>query len=218
MASLIDGERVILRATLTSRWTWWRFCTCSGAFAQLWPVLAPLYFCCGYGARKEEASSFDLTLTATAIHFSQKLYQCACCCQATSTKTIPLDKVQDVMIVSDCCGDCCGYVATPGAPYQLHVQTAGRGTPEAELSVYCVENIHEFRAAVLQAKRALNASAPSSAGADKVEVNPAFGVGGAAVGAADQAMVVRVLERIEAALNEGLGEMRAARASGRDPR
>ena len=126
------------------------------------------------------------------------------------------------MIVSDCCGDCCGYATAPGAPYALHVQTAGRGTPEAELSVFCVENIEEFRAAVLQAKRGLAAAAPASAGADKVAVNPAFGAGAAAAAApaADQAMVVRVLERIEAALNEGVLEMRAARAArgGADPK
>ena len=149
------------------------------------------------------------------------MYQCACCCQATSTKTIPLDKIQDVMIVSDCCGDCCGYVATKGTPYQLHIQTAGRGTPEAELSVFCVENISEFRAAVLQAKRTLAAAAPAAAGGEKVALNPAHGVtgggGGGAAAAADQAMVVRVLERIEAALHEGLGEVRARRSSA-DPK
>jgi hypothetical protein len=130
--------------------------------------------------------------------------------------------VQDVMIVSDCCGDCCGYVKTPGTPWQLHVQTAGRGTPEAELTVFCVENIQEFRAAVLQAKRTLAAAAPAgapaAAGADKVLANPAYlagsgGGGGAAPAAADQAMVVRVLERIEAALSEGVAEARAARAA-----
>ena len=151
------------------------------------------------------------------------MYQCACCCQATSTKTIPLDKIQDVMIVSDCCGDCCGYVATKGTPYQLHIQTAGRGTPEAELSVFCVENISEFRAAVLLAKRTMAAAAPAAAGGEKVALNPAHGIavaaggGAAAAAAADQAMVVRVLERIEAALQEGLGEMRARRSSA-DPK
>ena len=103
----MDAEPVILRATLTDRWTWYRFCSCSAAFAHLWPLLTPIYFCCGYASRREEAASFGLVLTATAIHFSQKLYSCGCCCQSTTHKTIPLDKIQDVMIVSDCCGDCC---------------------------------------------------------------------------------------------------------------
>ena len=106
----------------------------------------------------------------------------------------------------------------PGTPYQLHIQTAGRGTPEAELSVFCVENIREFRAAVLSAKRTLAAAAPTSAGAEKVTANSVYGAGAAAaVGAADQTMVVRVLERIEAALNEGLAEMKR-HPSSRDPK
>lgn len=210
-----DGEPIIMRAQLSERrWRWWRFCTCSAAFAQLYPILTPIYFCAGYSARKEEAESFSLTLTPHAIHYTQKLYACACCCQNTTTKTIPLDKVQDVMIVSDCCGDCCGYAEAGGAPYQLHVQTAGQGTPTPELSVFCLSNMTEFRAAVLAAKRQLTeaagggaAAADGGAGADKGTKNPAFG---AAAGGNE--MVVRVLERIEAALNEGLRDMRAGKA------
>ena len=217
----IDGEAVVLRARLSDRWVWFRFCTCSGAFAQLYPLLAPIYYFCGASSRQAEADSFELALTSTAIHFSQKLYACGCCCQTKKTMTIPLDKIQDVAIVADCCGDCCGFVRTPGAPYQLHVQTAGRGTPEAELSVFCVENIQEFRSAVLQAKRALSATAASSGsdatGAEKVIANPVFSSQSASQGvapAANQEMVVRILERIEQALNEGVvAELRAARAA-----
>lgn len=217
----VDGEAVVLRARLSDRWTWFRFCTCSGAFAQLYPILAPIYYVCGARSRQEEAASFDLALTSTAIHFSQKLYACGCCCQTKKTMTIPLDKIQDVAIVADCCGDCCGFARTAGAPYQLHVQTAGRGTPEAELSVFCVENIEEFRSAVLQAKRALPTATPGTVGlvgAEKVVANPVFSSSASASAAAsgpaaaNQEMVVRILERIEQAINDGVvAELRAAR-------
>jgi len=64
---IIDGKLVVLRAKLTDRWKWWRFCSCSAGFGQLWPILTPLYYCIGMRSREEEAASFDLTLTTTAI-------------------------------------------------------------------------------------------------------------------------------------------------------
>lgn len=86
---------------------------------------------CGNGARAKEFASFDLAVTPTAIHHTQKLYSCGCCCQVTQKKTIPLDKVQDVALVADCCGDTCGYTAEKGKPYQGRIETAGSGNPKA---------------------------------------------------------------------------------------
>jgi GTPase Era involved in 16S rRNA processing len=65
---------------------------------------------------------------------------------------IPLDKIQDIELVSDWCGDTCGYVKKAGDIYQLHFQTAGQGTEKAELSVFCIENPREFKKSVLDAK------------------------------------------------------------------
>lgn len=51
-----------------------------------------------------EAASFSLYLTPTALHYKMKQYACGCCCQNTTTKSIPLDKIQDIELISDCCG------------------------------------------------------------------------------------------------------------------
>ena len=90
-------------------------------------------------------------------------YACGCCCQTTITKSVPLDKIQDVNIISDCCGDCCGCSEGPNQPYKMYVQTAGQSNPVAELSTFCIENVADFRAKVLAAKRALGGSSSSSA-------------------------------------------------------
>ena len=133
-------EIVLLEARLSPRWRTWRFWTCSASCLHLFPVLSPLYLLCGASCRQEEADSFRLTLTAHSIDFQQMLFTCGCCCKSVTTKSIPLDKVQDVMLKGDCCGDCCGCSEGGLKPYQLHIQTAGSSGGEnsaAELSVYC---------------------------------------------------------------------------------
>jgi len=129
-------------------------------------------------------------------------YGCGVCCKETTTKNIPLDKIQDVMVQADCCGDCCGCSGGDQKPYQLHIQTAGLSGPAgAELSVYCLDDINGFRQAVLNAKRALNSvgPAPAFAGAGKVE---ALG------GAENSLMILRALERIEAAIQVGVASLK----------
>lgn len=138
-------------------------------------------------------------------------YACGCCCQTTITKSVPLDKIQDVNIISDCCGDCCGCSEGPNQPYKMYVQTAGQCNPVAELSIFCIENVAEFRAKVLAAKRALGSN-PSAAGAGKEGgVGEGGGVGGGAGLPGDPAVLLRVLERIEAAINNGVNELKAQR-------
>lgn len=114
---------------------------------------------------------------------------------------------QDILLVSDCCGDTCGYVTKPGTPYQMHVQTSGgSGSSEAsggaELVVFCLEDMEGFRAKVLAAKRSLISPAGAS-GASKVESASAMG----------DERVVAVLERMERALNDNLTIMRSTKAS-----
>lgn len=157
-----------------------------------------------------------------------KMFQCGCCCQATTTKSIPLDKVQDIELVSDCCGDTCGWVPAAGRPYKLHVQTAGLSGPEggAELTVVCLRDPEALRAKVLAAKRSVLGGGGSSA-PPQVAMGGAMppphamhaGGGAAVVPTSNPIMppvatqhVVAVLERIERALNEGLVEMRSQRA------
>lgn len=150
---ILPEEKIILRADLnSSRWMCYRCCTCSWALAHLSFIWGPIYGLCGVNCRKAEARSFELVLTDQNIHWRQKLYACGLCCHSTKTKVIPLDKIQDIELVSDWCGDNCGYVDKRGDIYQIHIQTAGQGTENAELSVFCIENPREFKRSVLDAK------------------------------------------------------------------
>ena len=91
-------------------------------------------------------------------------------------------------------------------------QTAGFSGPAgAELIVFCLAQPQQFRAAVLAAKRALSDGRPSAAGATALTGAPKLAAGGA-VPDAGVAAIVTVLERLEAAVNEGLRELRASRA------
>ena len=149
----LENETVIIRANLVKEnWMCFRCCTCSWSVANLSPIWGPIYGLFGGSCRKAEADSFELILTDQNIHWRQKLYSCGLCCQSTKTKVIPLDKIQDIELVSDCCGDTCGYVTNAGDVYQIHFQTAGQGTEKAELSVFCIENPREFKKSVLDAK------------------------------------------------------------------
>lgn len=229
---MIDGEPIIYRAKLDERFLTFRawegccFGTWIGCAFTMLPFFGLPYMCCGQAYREAEASTFSLVITPSAIQFRMKKYDCAWCCQTTTSKSIPLDKVQDVMLVSNCVGDTCGF-AEPGKVYQVHVQTAGssspgdgRGGSTAELIVFCIKNPEEFRQRVLTAKRQLlsggahGALAGASAlaiGASKdgaVLVNPLHpGVGG------DSAAVVAVLERIEKAIHDGLTHVGARSGS-----
>lgn len=204
-SSLDDsGEVILLRSHLNApRWMTWRFWTCSGKCMHLCPILSPLYLCFGATCRLEEAQSFRMWLTPHAIHFEQMTYTCGCCCKETVTKNIPLDKIQDVMVQADCCGDCCQCSGGNQRPYQLHIQTAGLSGPAgAELSVYCLEDVSGFRQAVLNAKKALVGSSPAAAAAGA-------GKGGAESSAGENsALILRALERIEAAINAGVAALK----------
>jgi hypothetical protein len=150
---LLENETIILRANLVKQnWMCFRCCTCSWSVAHISFIWGPIYGLFGGMCRREEADSFELILTDQNIHWKQKLYICGLCCQSTTTKVIPLDKIQDIELVSDCCGDTCGYVNKAGDIYQVHFQTAGQGTEKAELSVFCIENPREFKKSVLDAK------------------------------------------------------------------
>jgi hypothetical protein len=151
---LSEGETVLFQAHLNSnRWMCYRCTNCSvSCFSTLiGTVLIPIYAICGIPCRQAEANSFELTLTNRNIHFTQKIYSWGMCCQTTQNKIIPLEKIQDIALVSDCCGDTCGFVDRPGDVYQLHFQTAGFG-PMPELSVFCIQNPKEFKRMVLEAK------------------------------------------------------------------
>lgn len=148
------NEEIVLRAKLQKS-HWMRFRCWSVAAPCLASMtgafLAPLYWIAGYPCRTKEADSFELVLTNRNIHFRQKIYQCCICCQNTQTKIIPLEKIQDIVLVSNCCGDTCCFVDEAGQEWQMHFQTAGMG-PLPELSVFCIENPREFKRAVLEAK------------------------------------------------------------------
>jgi hypothetical protein len=150
------NERIVFRATLSQRhWTRMRCVRCSTSCALSilgLPFVLP-YWLCGRSCREEEANSFELVVTNLNIHFTQKVYDTGMCCQNTGNKIIPLDKIQDIALVSDCCGDTCGFVDNPGDPYQLHIQTAGFGMALPELSVFCIEQPRELKRIILDAKQ-----------------------------------------------------------------
>lgn len=213
----IDGEPVLLAAELSSKWRAYRNCTCS--LASMAPmmfgvpaclVFAPIYsLCCGK-ARAEEAESWQLVLTPTTLHFKRKLYACGCCCQSTESKSIPLDKIQDLALVSDCCGDCCGFSDGEGVPWQMRVQTAGSSggdgnAQSAELVAFCVKDVEAFRRKVLEAKRAMLRGGSSGGAAPKEAAGAAAESAAAGVSSPEAAAT---LKRMEALMEEALGLMR----------
>lgn len=156
---LIEGEEIILRTQLRKdKWKKWRCVTCSCKIigtVYFAPIFLPIYALCGGSCRQEEADSFDLILTNQNIHCRQMLYGCGLCCQQSGTKVIPLDRIQDISLMSDWIGDTCGIVDSPGETYQVQIQTAAMGTMMPELVVISIENPREFKKAVLEAKNRL---------------------------------------------------------------
>jgi hypothetical protein len=153
---LVPGETILLRANLKKeKWMKYRCVTCSLkciATIYIAPICVPAYAFFAGSCRKEEADSFELILTNQNIHFRQMIYQYGFCCQTSGTKTIPLEKIQDIALISDWIGDSCGVVDKAGETYQLHVQTAAMGGVIPELCVYCIENPREFKVKVMDAK------------------------------------------------------------------
>jgi hypothetical protein len=162
-ADLDHEEEVIFEAELDHvAFRKYRCCECTLiSLGIVFPVgcsiFAPLYACLGASSRREEAESWKLTLTPTALNFSLMVYGCGCCCKRTVTKTIPLDKIQDIQLYSDCCGDCCGFSAGPAQPWLIRIQTAGFSAPGAgaELTLMCLKDPFDFRSRVLAARRAI---------------------------------------------------------------
>ena len=155
MSDFVQGEHIVLQASLyKDGWKCHR-CLNFGSQAGKNPFLCCLSMCfcmCGSGHRTEEADSFELVLTNRNIHFKQMKYEYGLCFQKTQTKIIPLEKIQDISLGSDCMGDMCGYANQRGEAYELHVQTAGQGGSDPELSIFCIENPREFKKKVLEAK------------------------------------------------------------------
>jgi hypothetical protein len=152
---LVAGENIILRAILKKKeWKRFRCCQCSCKIASsiYGAPCSLLYALFGGSCREKEANSFEMILTNQNLHFKQMLYQCGCCCQVGTTKTIPLDRIQDIQLISDYIGNCCKLVNGPDEVYQFHVQTAAMGIPIPEVSAYCIENPREFKKQVLEAK------------------------------------------------------------------
>jgi len=176
--------------------------------------------------------SFYPRLTGLGLQFA-----CVPLCSLCPPLPLPLSSppLQDVILVSNCCGDCCGF-APKGSPWQVHIQTAGSsiangGRAGAELVVMCLQSPEEFRSQVLAAKRRAadpaamaayartGASAGAASGVSVGAGKEGGGAGGIELrsgsggGGGDNAAVVAVLERIERALNEGIA-LAASRSGG----
>ncbi len=166
----VPGEEVILQAKLRKNaWMKHRRVTCGLKCCSGGVYLGPLtmlgYCLFGGSCRQEEVDSFELVLTNKNIYCRQMLYKYGVCCQTSGTITIPLEKIQDVQVISDWMGDCCGIVEQKGDVYQLHVQTAAMGGFAPELVVFCLEDIRDFKKKVIEARNALKSGGqPASQG------------------------------------------------------
>lgn len=199
---LAPGESVLFTAKLKyNRWERFRCVNCSLLCfrSYLGIPFIPFYALFGGNCRRSEAESFELVVTNHNIHFSQKLYMFGFCSQNTQSKIIPLDKIQDIVLVSNCCGDTCGYVDKPGDIYQLHFQTAGQGTPIPELSVFCIENPREFKRMVLEAKQRVTSQTSGSGRGKSDDENPKV-----VIDQEQQARLLRVLEKFESQMDKGV--------------
>ena len=199
---LAPGETVLFTAKLKyNRWERHRCINCSILCCRsyLGIPFIPFYALFGGSCRRSEAESFELVVTNHNIHFSQKLYMLGFFCQNTQSKIIPLDKIQDIVLVSNFCGDTCGYVDKPGDIYQLHFQTAGQGTPIPELSVFCIDNPREFKRMVLDAKHRLTNQAYGSGHGKSDNENPKV-----VINQEQQTRLLRVLEKFESQIEKGV--------------
>jgi hypothetical protein len=156
----VPGEEVIVQAKLRKNaWMKHRRVTCGIKCCSSCVYLGPFtmlgYCLFGGSCRQEEVDSFELVLTNKNIYCKQMSYKYGTCCQTSGTITIPLEKIQDVQIISDWVGDCCGIVEQKGDVYQLHVQTAAMGGFAPELVVFCIDDIREFKKKVIEARNAL---------------------------------------------------------------
>lgn len=127
-----------------------------------------------------------------------------------------LDKIQDLQLVSDCCGDACGWSEGPARPWQLHIQTAGNsggaGAPgSAELTVVCIKDPEDFRTRVLRAKRELITSTGAEGGSAGGMAAAKTAVGAAVTGAGMSAEADATLSRMEALMREGVDLLKARR-------
>lgn len=119
-------------------------------------------------------------------------YEYGLCFQKTQSKIIPLEKIQDISLGSDCLGDMCGYASTKGEAYELHIQTAGQGGSDPELSIFCIENPREFKKKVLEAKN----SYLSGGRQENIEMREGV-VASASARYEQQDRLIRVLELLE---------------------
>lgn len=165
VGDVVDGEQVVMRVAFNrERWLKQRMITC-GCLASSQPLycLNGLIYCCVAGScRASEFDSLDVFITGGipgvsngAIHAKAKMYGCGCCCQTTSTKTIPLEKIQDVQLIADCCGDTFGFASSKGRPWKVAIETAGNNRGIPELVLEALEDPEGFRAAVMAAKKGL---------------------------------------------------------------
>lgn len=220
----IDGEDVLYAAELSQRWLNYRACTCAcapmighapGIAATLF--WAPFYLVMGGEARTEEFHSWQLFLTPSSLHYSVKQFGCGLCCQTTVTKVVPLDRIQDIRLVSECCGDCCGWSEGTEVPWQVHVQTSGTSAnPEqpnrAEIVVHCMKEPDEFRHRVMAAKRKLLGHGASHAEAK----TPPTMASRVTIASGSGAAASATLSRMEGILREGVELLRADAASAPD--
>jgi len=102
-----------------------------------------------YIATKATFNSLRLTLTHEALIYKSGYYFFCCCCWAENTKTVPLEKIQDVELSQNVIERIWGL-------HRLSIQTAGsQGLSGAELVLLGVVEAESFRKRVFDAKRAL---------------------------------------------------------------
>lgn len=163
----IDYEEVIKQSNNQS---FWFCCLCGGPAVFLSPLpilMTPFYFCCTKPIVRKQVESQKLTTTDSDIVYEMgpmwgrpgaawmacKIPQCW---SGKITKTVPFDRVQDVIVVERGGKYCCCYNTEVDF---IGIQTASggagkNGQPVYEVAVLGVKDAHGFRDHVLGTKRA----------------------------------------------------------------
>ncbi|GAQ88921.1 hypothetical protein KFL_004700030 [Klebsormidium nitens] len=114
---------------------------CNGQIANLATWCIPACFCpVGTFCPGRLYEHFSLQLGADSLKYSTATNDC-CCHIAYEQKTVPLDKIQDVELQTDCLLSCFDLK-------KIAVQTAGQGGPGAEVQAAFLTAPEEVRDAI----------------------------------------------------------------------
>lgn len=141
------------------------------------------------------ADQYSLRLDKDALTFQGAQNDC-CCHIAKTLKTVPLEKVQDVELQSNCLLSCFGLKA-------VNVQTAGQGSIAPEISATFLKSPEKVREAIRLAVKLHNQQGGGQAGMLRAPV-AAWGEVSAAPGATKGCGMAQRLQDLEGLVSRGV--------------